>query len=30
MALDITQIHRNLHTRVTILYLEFEDIFVIL
>ena len=30
MALDITQVHRNLHTRVTILYLEFEDMFVIL
>ena len=30
MALDITQVHRNLHTRVTIMYLEFEDIFVIL
>ena len=30
MPLDITQVHRNLHTRVTIMYLEFEDIFVIL
>ena len=30
MALDITQVHRNLHTRVTILGLEFEDTFVIL
>jgi len=30
MALNITQVHRNLHTRVTILYLEFEDLFVIL
>jgi len=30
MALDITQVHRNLHTKVTIMYLEFEDIFVIL
>ena len=30
MALNITQVHRNLHTRVTILYLEFEDMFVIL
>jgi len=30
MALDITQVHRNLHTRVTIMYLEFEDMFVIL
>ena len=30
MALNITQVHRNLHTRVTIMYLEFEDLFVIL
>jgi hypothetical protein len=30
MPLNITQVQRNLHTRVTILYLEFEDIFVIL
>ena len=30
MPLNITQVHRNLHTRVTILGLEFEDIFVIL
>jgi len=30
MALDITQVHRNLHTRVTIMCLEFEDIFVVL
>ncbi|MBV9081862.1 MAG: hypothetical protein JOZ62_04240 [Acidobacteriaceae bacterium] len=30
MALNITHVHRNLHTRVTILYLEFEDVFVIL
>ena len=30
MALHITQVHRNLHTRVTILSLELEDIFAIL
>ena len=30
MALDITPVHRNLHTRVTFLYLEFEDLFVVL
>lgn len=30
MSLNITQVHRNLHTRVTFLYLEFEDLFVIL
>ena len=30
MPLTITQVHRNLHTRVTILGLEFEDLFVIL
>ena len=29
-ALNITQVHRNLHTRVTFLYLEFEDAFVVL
>ena len=29
-ALNITHVHRNLHTRVTFLYLEFEDAFVIL
>ena len=30
MALDVTPIHRNLHTRVTLLGLEFEDLFVVL
>ena len=30
MPLNITQVHRNLHTRVTFLYLEFEDMFLIL
>jgi hypothetical protein len=30
MPLNITPVHRNLHTRVTILYLEFEDLFLIL
>src|SRR5579871_3067537 len=30
MALDMTEVNRNLHTRVTFLYLEFEDLFVIL
>ena len=29
-GLNITHAHRNLHTRVTFLYLEFEDAFVIL
>ena len=29
-GLNITHVHRNLHTRVTFLYLEFEDVFVIL
>ena len=29
-GLNITHVHRNLHTRVTFLYLEFEDAFVIL
>jgi len=29
-SLNITHVHRNLHTRVTFLYLEFEDAFVIL
>jgi len=28
-GLNITHVHRNLHTRVTFLYLEFEDAFVI-
>jgi len=30
VALDITPVHRNLHTRVTFLGLEFEDLFVVL
>ena len=30
MSLNITPAHRNLHTRVTILYLEFEDMFVVI
>src|SRR5881227_4331864 len=30
MALDITPVNRNLHTRVTFMCLEFEDLFVIL
>jgi|SRR6185437_6541981 len=30
MALDVSPIHRNLHTRVTFLGLEFEDLFVVL
>lgn len=30
MALDVTPIHRNLHTRVTFLGLELEDLFVVL
>jgi hypothetical protein len=29
-GLNITHVHRNLHTRLTFLYLEFEDAFVIL
>ena len=29
-GLNITPVHRNLHTRVTFLYLEFEDVFVVL
>ena len=29
-SLNITHVHRNLHTRVTFLCLEFEDAFVIL
>ena len=29
-SLNITHVHRNLHTRVTFMYLEFEDAFVIL
>src|SRR5215470_15599575 len=30
MALDVTPVNRNLHTRVTFLSLEFEDLFVVL
>ena len=30
MSLNVTQVHRNLQQRVTFLYLEFEDLFVIL
>jgi hypothetical protein len=30
MALNVTQVHRNLQQRVTFLFLEFEDLFVIL
>ncbi len=30
MALNISPVHRNLHTRVSFLYLEFEDWFVII
>lgn len=30
MALNVTQVHRNLQQRVTFLYLEFEDLFVVL
>lgn len=30
MALDVTQVNRNLHTRVTLMGLEFEDLFVVL
>ena len=30
MALDLTPVHRNLHTRVTFAGLEFEDLFVVL
>ena len=30
MALNINPVHRNLHTRVTFLYLEFEDWFVVI
>ena len=28
MALDVTPVNRNLHTRVTFMALEFEDLFV--
>lgn len=30
MALDVTPINRNLHTRVTFMCLEFEDLFLVL
>lgn len=30
MALDLTAVNRNLHTRVTFMSLEFEDLFVVL
>ena len=30
MALNVTQVHRNLAQRVTLLGLEFEDLFVVL
>ena len=30
MALEVTQVHRNLHQRVTWLYLEIEDMFMVL
>lgn len=30
MALQVSTVHRNLHTRVTFLGLEFEDLFVVL
>lgn len=30
MALDVTPVNRNLHTRVTLMGLEFEDLFVVL
>src|ERR1035441_9238087 len=30
MALNISPVHRNLHTRVSFLYLEFEDWFVVM
>jgi hypothetical protein len=30
MALEVTQVHRNLHQRVTWLYLEIEDMFLVL
>src|SRR5581483_5296045 len=30
MPLDVTEVNRNLHTRVTMLGLEFEDLFVVL
>jgi hypothetical protein len=30
MGLRVTPVNRNLHTRVTFMYLEFEDLFVVL
>lgn len=30
MALDVTPVNRNLHTRVTFMALEFEDLFLVL
>ena len=30
MTLDVTPVNRNLHTRVTFMALEFEDLFVVL
>ena len=30
MPLDVTPVNRNLHTRVTFMLLEFEDLFVVL
>jgi hypothetical protein len=30
MPLDVTPVNRNLHTRVTFMMLEFEDLFVVL
>ena len=30
MGLDVTTVNRNLHTRVTFMALEFEDLFVVL
>ena len=30
MALQVTPVNRNLQTRVTFMFLEFEDLFVVL
>ena len=30
MSLDLTPVHRNLHTKVTFLGLEFEDLILVL
>lgn len=30
MALNVSPVHRNLHTRVTFMALEFEDLFIVL